>query len=883
MKFSRSLKYNAVPDWQDYYLKYSQLKRLIYSLQSEELKLDAREGEVLGQKEGTVGQKGSKLKSFFWRGGSGDKNELESGFELEDFEEDTREFSGDKVKKTSKFLFDVENRRSSVSSGNTLFNPQEIFLSKLNDEKLKIDAFYKKLEAQLYKQIETLIKDLENAGSGRCRRISDQEEAAEGLLPVSEVEIESVAPSKPSRRLSQNEAHELSDEEEEEEEGYYENSATQHTVLLDHSEFNIKSQQRSILKKKIVDLYVELSQVKSFIELNRIGFLKITKKFDKTFTANIRSQLIESGEFFNDTYVFQTDTLKTLDGQINDLVEFYTVITESKDVEECRNKLRSHLRDYIVWERNTVWKDILGLESTINNIVAVGKQNGEISNADNILHIDYYSYQLSKPIRFRGLVISKLTIPKLFFGIRALKIYLIALLTIILLCVHTFDDKAQQRCMALVECVALLWATEALPLFVTAMLVPLFVVLFQVLKDEHGTILSATAASSRILSQMWSSTIMVLLAGFTLAAALSKYNIARIFASYLLTAAGTKPRNVLLVVMCVVFFLSMWISNVAAPMLTYSLIHTVLRTLNSDTPFAKALVLGVALAANIGGMSSPISSPQNVISMDYLKPYNVGWGQFFAVSMPTCLVSLILVWLLLILTFKINTTKLKAYKPIKDTFTLKQCFIIIVTLATIFLWCVLSRIETTFGSAGLIAVIPIILFFGTSLLTAQDINNFPWSIVILAMGGIALGSAVSSSGLLATIARALQQRVMHYSLYSVLVIFGLVMLIVGTFVSHTVSAIIIIPLVKEIGENLSNPKAAPILVFGCALIASCGMGLASSGFPNVTAISITDEVGNRYLNVNTFITRGVPASILAYLSVITLGFAIMNSVIPNPT
>lgn len=84
--------------------------------------------------------------------------------------------------------------------------------------------------------------------------------------------------------------------------------------------------------------------------------------------------------------------------------------------------------------------------------------------------------------------------------------------------------------------------------------------------------MSAASASSEILAAMWSSTIMILLAGFTLGEVLAQYNIAKVLASWLLAFAGCKPRNVLLMAMCVVFFLSMWISNVAAPVLTYSLL-----------------------------------------------------------------------------------------------------------------------------------------------------------------------------------------------------------------------------------------------------------------------------------------------------------------------
>lgn len=66
---------------------------------------------------------------------------------------------------------------------------------------------------------------------------------------------------------------------------------------------------------------------------------------------------------------------------------------------------------------------------------------------------------------------------------------------------------------------------------------------------------------------------MLLLGGFTIAAALSKYNIAKRMATFVLSKAGTRPRTVLLTVMFVAMFASMWISNVAAPVLCYSIIQ----------------------------------------------------------------------------------------------------------------------------------------------------------------------------------------------------------------------------------------------------------------------------------------------------------------------
>ncbi|CEP64401.1 SPX domain-containing inorganic phosphate transporter LALA0_S11e03290g [Lachancea lanzarotensis] len=904
MKFSNSLKYNAVPEWQEHYLNYSQLKRLIYSLQAQDLRVIDEGGHVDAERlkalEGTS-KALQKFKNKFRRNERGNNNgqskskdaasDIEGDvnvetLELDDFRSSARKNAG----KAAAF-----DHRSSLSSDRTLFNPQDTFISKLTDERAKIDSFYEQLEAQLYGRFDTLLSDLQKVtgagrrtsvvtGTGRAPSVShnDGMDMSESVVdgPSHTHRRESVL----SRRSTaiadlHREGYEQEDEEDEEEEDDFDEHH-ENTALLNYSDFNVKSQKRAILKRNLIDLYVDLAQLKSFIELNRIGFLKISKKFDKTLNCNIKREFIESGDFFADTYVFQPHTLENLDSHIMQLVESYALLTHG-DLVASKEELRSYLRDFIVWERNTVWKDMLGLESHNNTFTSAGRPdvNGDIANLENNTHLEYRIWNLPRPIKIRSLTWSTIKVPELFFTLKALKLYIIIACTIILLLVPTFNDRAQHRCMALVACVAFLWASEALPLFVTAILVPMFVVVFKVVKTSDGQIMDAASASSWILSKMWSSTIMILLAGFTLAAALSKYNVAKVLASYLLTVAGTKPRNVLLMTMGVCFFLSMWISNVAAPVLTYSLIQPVLKTLEYNSPFARSLVLGVALSANVGGMASPISSPQNIIAMNYLKPYNVGWGQFFAIALPSSILSMLTIWGLLCLTFKIHGTPLKKYTPIKERFTLKQYYVIVVSLATIILWCVESKIEDVFGASGEIAVIPIVLFFGTGLLSTQDINNFPWSIVILAMGGIALGGAVQSSGLLATIAGALQRRVMDFPIYAVLIIFGVVMLVVGTFVSHTVSAIIIVPLMQEVGDKLPGKNSAPILVFGCTLLASCGMGLASSGFPNVTAISMVDEVGNRYLSVNTFLTRGIPASFLAFLCVITLGYGIMNSVL----
>jgi phosphate transporter len=333
-------------------------------------------------------------------------------------------------------------------------------------------------------------------------------------------------------------------------------------------------------------------------------------------------------------------------------------------------------------------------------------------------------------------------------------------------------------------------------------------------------------------------------------------------------------------------------------------LQPLLRNLPVDSNFSKALILGIALASNIGGAASPIASPQNIIALQNMHPVP-GWGTWFFIALPVCIISILLIWLLLLATFHPGRgTTIVPIRPVKDRFTGVQYFISLVTVVTIVLWCLSHSLESVFGDMGIIAIIPIVLFFGTGILTKEDFNNFLWTIIILAAGGLSLGKAVSSSGLLQTIANAITERVSNLSVYGVLVVFASLILVIATFISHTVAALIILPLVQQVGAGMNEPHPN-LLVMGSALLCSCAMGLPTSGFPNMSMLSIyfnysnyspqfphhiltflphstaaimmeVPETGVRYLQVKHFLTRGIPSSIIAFVVVITLGYGLMK-------
>lgn len=139
--------------------------------------------------------------------------------------------------------------------------------------------------------------------------------------------------------------------------------------------------------------------------------------------------------------------------------------------------------------------------------------------------------------------------------------------------------------------------------------------------------------------------------------------------------------------------------------------------------------LAIALAANIGGQSSPISSPQNLIALQAMDP-PLDWASWFAVSLPVSAISILVIWLLLLVSYRPTRLptgdgdlEIKTIRPTKEAFTLKQYWVSFVCLFTIGLWCIEHEIEEYVGDMGVIAIIPIVAFFSTGVLKKVCVNT----------------------------------------------------------------------------------------------------------------------------------------------------------------
>ncbi|KAJ2383224.1 low-affinity phosphate transporter [Coemansia sp. RSA 2611] len=613
---------------------------------------------------------------------------------------------------------------------------------------------------------------------------------------------------------------------------------------------------RRELRTRARNLFILLHDLRSYAQLNFTGFSKITKKFDKVTHSELRDTYMR--ETVGAAYAFTAGAQHRLREHMESAAYAFGLASRFDDMDVALRELKKCLREEVVWERNTVWRDMIANERMVN---AVGVQSPDLEDVAG------EPVAVLKPRRMTNT------------QRQLLRLAACTAAFAVAWAVPLFSGAEQQRCWAMLVYVSLLWATEALPLHVTALLVPLLTVMLGVMRSpakahDH---LGADDASKAVFSAMFSPVIMLLLGGFALAAALSKHDIARMIASWVLSKAGSSPRTVLLANMLVATFASMWISNVAAPVLCFSLIRPILRTLPANSTFAPCLIIGIALASNVGGMASPISSPQNIIAINTMHP-PPSWFQWFAVSIPVCLACDLGIWLLLLLVYRPNksTPAIHQARFTSDRLSRRQIYVCIVTVATILLWCFESSLAFIFGDMGIVAVIPLVLLFGfPKVLSKEDFNNFLWTVVMLAMGGIALGRAVDSSGLLHELASHIENLVDGMPLFAVLCVFCALILVVCTFISHTVGSLIILPIVSEVGARLPEPHSR-LLVMGTALMASGAMGLPVSGFPNMNAIMLEDTLGNPYLTTMDFFKAGVPASVVAYIVIVSVGYVAMR-------
>ncbi|CAK7564519.1 MAG: low-affinity phosphate transporter [Sporothrix epigloea] len=904
MKFSHSIQFNAVPDWSTHYIAYSNLKKLIYQLERSVNQADAQHANDDAESRPLIVDE-TEPETVFSRALDVELEKICSFYSLKE-----RELidEADQLLQDIGHFDEEEEQLQKQKNGESSHNgngPSATDAGAASSSAAARPTTERQLSAErnsLHSRRSSDDGDSDGAGDDDDDDNDDAKDDENNALTERRLQEAQKQAQQHRRRFSFGAAnrrrrHPLSNlvaSTDMTASTDFTRSRRYSTTFEDHPEDAVLFSSSIMLKKRIVNIYVQLCELKSYVQLNKTGFRKVLKKFDKIIDTHLRVRYMAA--FVETAYPFRPEVWELIVDNIAKMEAAYAAVVTGGDAESAKRDLRSHLREHVVWERNTVWRDMIGIERRAEaaslgrtllgggggigggfGLMAAGADDAKDPASSLLLQGD--EERQAVPTRRIRIPFGRVvTLPAWIVSSTMLTLVVVVGLFFVLLYAPILPGQPeQQNCLAMLVFVSLLWATEAIPLFVTSLMVPFLCVVLRVARADEPPHrrLDSKQAAAFIFASMWTPVIMLLLGGFTLAAAISKCRIDKRIATFVLSKAGTQPRTVLLANMLVAAFASMLISNVAAPVLCFSIIEPMLRNLPSDSDMSKAVIMGIALASNIGGMLSPIASPQNIVAIGIMRP-EPPWLQWFFISIPVGIVSILLIWLLLLLSFRPSRgTTIVAIRPVRERFSGVQWFVTIVTLFTIGLWCASHRLENIFGDMGVVAILPIVLFFGIGILTKEDFNNFPWTIIILAAGGLALGRAVRASGLLDTVAAGITAQVEGMSLYGVLVVFSTLILVIATFISHTVAALILLPLVANVGADMEEPHPN-LLVMAGVLMCSAAMGLPTSGFPNMTAIMKEDPAGQRYLQVKHFITRGIPSSILTLLVVLTLGYAAMR-------
>lgn len=193
---------------------------------------------------------------------------------------------------------------------------------------------------------------------------------------------------------------------------------------------------------------------------------------------------------------------------------------------------------------------------------------------------------------------------------------------------------------------ALLWITEAIPIPVTSLL-PM--ALLPVLN-----VMPIRAAAAPYGNEI----VFLFLGGFMLQLALERWHLHKRIALAILAHAGTKPARLIGAVMLVTAFLSMWMSNAAttalmlpiAASLCHSVDHGAGEHSHAAKRFGTAIMLGIAYAATLGGLMTPIGTAPNLILRENLAQFDhvdISFFRWMLVGVPVGLVTLVFAWWLL--------------------------------------------------------------------------------------------------------------------------------------------------------------------------------------------------------------------------------------------
>jgi sodium-dependent dicarboxylate transporter 2/3/5 len=387
--------------------------------------------------------------------------------------------------------------------------------------------------------------------------------------------------------------------------------------------------------------------------------------------------------------------------------------------------------------------------------------------------------------------------------------------------------------------------------------------------------------------------------GFLIALAMEKRNLHRRIALNIIRITGTHANGIILGFMIATAFLSMWISNTATTVMMLPIALSVVDLLqdNQEGPpskgyrrFALGLMLSIAYAANIGGTTTIIGTPPNVVFVGYMQEFydrQIEFGRWLLIGVPVSITLLSITYLMLTrVLFPHRLSRLSGSDDlIKDKLqelgpmSRAEQLVAVIFFLTAFSWIFQSTINDLLGENYLdntvVAMTGGILMFITPtsfsrneyVLDWESTQRLPWGILLLFGGGLCLAKGMESTGLVQLVGDKIAGSG-NISLWLLLLLLTAFMLFMTEVMSNVALVVIFVPVVLGIADSLEvNPLYLAIPV---TLASSCAFMMPISTPPNAVVFS------SGYIRMADMVKAGIFLNIISILVLLLVGLTLVQ-------
>lgn len=444
-------------------------------------------------------------------------------------------------------------------------------------------------------------------------------------------------------------------------------------------------------------------------------------------------------------------------------------------------------------------------------------------------------------------------------------------------------SNSGQSVLASTLWIAIWWVTEAIPIAATALLP---IILFPL---SQGMELPTTTES------YGHKYVFLYLGGFLIAIGIEKWNLHKRIAINIISFIGTDVRKVILGFMIATAFLSMWISNTATSVMMLPIGVAIIKQLkdnpasleNENTIFGKALMLGIAYSASIGGIATLIGTPPNLVMAGVISEiynYEITFFKWFIFGFPISIILLFFCWYYITRVayvfnqreFPGGRSEVNRLKNDLGPISYEEKIIAIIFALAGFCWItrsfLLQSILPVLDDTIIAISFGLILFVIPSkaktntLLNWKDTIQLPWGIIILFGGGMAIAKAFEISGLAIWLGELMTT--LNALPFFILIIFLIAAVnFLTEITSNLATTAMILPVLASLAFEIGVHPFG--IMIGAAVAASCAFMLPVATPPNAIVF------GSGYLKIPDMVSRGIVLNIFSIILIAVMVYFIL--------